>query len=176
MKVVDFNSYIKEDSTVVEPKASESPVVVMLEKRYAEEILQWYHYYIISNFLVGKERPNIEKTFVEFADDELNDHAVKLLKRINELGGDVEKLKILSNLASLSDCTYTTPTLPYDTKSLVLMNIEHEKCAIEGYKKLLNLTRDLDVTTYEMATEILADEEEHLRSLMDYVADMDFEN
>jgi len=150
-------------------------VLVVLYKRYAEEVLQWYTYHIVSNFMVGKERPNIEKTFAEMADDELNDHAEKILKRIAELGGDVEYLKDISTLKNLSDCDYSLPSKPYDTLQLVVKNIEHEKCAINGYQELCDLTRDKDMTTYDMAVEILKDEEEHLQTLNDFLADIQFQ-
>lgn len=157
----------------VEERIDRVALVEMLEKRYAEEILQWYHYNVIVPFLVGDERPNIEKTFAEMADDELNDHAAKILKRISELGGDAEKLKDIRNLASLSECAYQIPQKPYDTRSLVVMNIAHEKCAIDGYQKLLDFTMGKDTTTYDMAVHILADEEEHLKYLEDYIADIE---
>lgn len=154
----------------IDPKV----ILIVLYKRYAEEVLQWYTYHIVSGFMVGKERPNIEKTFAEMANDELNDHAEKILKRIAELGGDIEYLKDINALKNLSDCDYSLPSQPYDTLQLVMKNIEHEKCAINGYQELCDLTRDKDMTTYDMAVEILADEEEHLQLLNDFLADMNF--
>jgi len=151
-------------------------VIAILEKRYAEEVLQWYHYNTVADFLVGSERPNIEKTFKEMADDELNDHAEKILKRISELGGDIERLKDITYLVTLSECHYTMPQKPYDTKALVHMNITHEQCAIDGYQKTLDFLRDKDTTTYDMVVHILADEEEHLKNLNDFLADMESKN
>lgn len=154
-------------------KATEETLSIldMLYKRYAEEVLQWYHYWTVAPFLCGKERPSIEKSFLEFADDELNDHAAKLLKRIDELGGDIEMLKDINNLTTLSECKYMNPMKPYNTTQLVLINIEHEKCAIEGYKQLCALSRDVDPVTYDIAVEILKDEEEHLNELNNFLAD-----
>ena len=147
-------------------------ILDMLYKRYAEEILQWYHYMIVAPFLQGKERPSIENKFAEFADDELNDHASKLLKRIDELGGDIETLKNIDALKVLSECEYTAPEKPYDTPQLLRINVEHEKCAIEGYKKLCETAKDVDPVTYDIAIEILKDEEEHLNELENFLADM----
>lgn len=160
----------------VEDRIDTAVLIPMLEKRYAEEVLQWYNYNIIAPFLVGNERPNIEKTFAEMAADELNDHAAKILNRISELGGDVEKLKDIRNLTGLSECDYAIPAKPYDTLSLVVMNIAHEKCAVNRYQQLLDFTRGKDTTTYDMAVHILADEEEHLKMLNDYVADIEHKN
>lgn len=151
-----------------------SVVLATLYKRYAEEVLQWYHYNTVAMFMCGKERPNIEKAFAEMAEDELNDHAAKILKRINELGGDIEVLKDINVLKELSDCVYGIPQKPYDTPQLVMMNIEHEKCAIKGYQELCDLTHGKDMTTYDMSVSILADEEEHLQTLKDYLADIEY--
>lgn len=158
-----------------EPIISERPkkdiILATLYKRYAEEILQWYHYWTVAPFLVGEERPNIEKSFKEFADDELNDHAARLLSRIEELDGDIEMLKNIESLKALSDCKYAVPMQPYSTTQLVIMNIEHEQCAINGYKELCELTHIVDPVTYDMAVDILKDEEEHLTELKNFLAD-----
>lgn len=157
--------------TDVEQRPRKDYILGMLYKRYAEEVLQWYHYMIVSPFLVGEERPSLEKTFEDFADDELNDHAKSILKRISELDGNIEMLKNIDTLKALSDCKYAVPMQPYDTKQLVITNIEHEKCAIEGYKQLCQLTHMEDPVTYELAVRILADEEEHLNELNNFLAD-----
>ena len=152
-------------------KESEQMILDMLYKRYAEEILQWYHYWTVAPFLCGDERPSIENKFSEFADDELNDHAAKLLKRIDELNGDIETLKNLDTLKVLSECKYISPEKPYDTVQLLQINIEHEKCAIEGYKNLCEISKDIDPVTYDIAVEMLKDEEEHLNELENFLAD-----
>lgn len=160
----------------VEERINTDSVLKMLYSRYAEEVLQWYHYYVVSKFMMGRERPSVEKSFAAMAEDELGDHAEKLLKRIAELGGDIETVKDINSLTALSECRYAIPTKPYDTRQLVTMNIEHERCAIKGYEDLCDLTRGKDTTTYEMAAAILADEEEHLQELKDYLADIEANN
>ncbi len=167
-----LSSILNSQKEIVEQHEVGNEVILgMLYKRYAEEILQWYHYWTVATFLCGEERPNIEKKFIEFADDELNDHATKILKRINELNGDIEMLKNIDTLKALSDCNYATPMQPYNTIQLVTMNIEHEKCAIKGYKELCELCRECDPVTYDLSVNILADEEEHLRDLEDFLND-----
>ena len=169
--VVDYENQepVNNEESITRPVSD--LILGVLYKRYAEEILQWYHYWTVSQFMCGAERPNIEKSFGEFADDELNDHAAKILKRINELNGDIEMLKNIDTLKALSDCEYVNPSLPYDTIQLVTINVEHEKCAIKGYKELCDLCRESDPVTYDMAVDILTDEEEHLRALEDYLND-----
>jgi len=174
MKTINsiISKVINENEEPVVEITKETPSVLdMLYKRYAEEILQWYHYWTVAPFLCGKERPGLEKAFLEFADDELNDHAAKLLKRIDELDGDLEMIKDINVLSSLSECKYMHPLKPYNTTQLVLVNIEHEKCAIEGYKQLCAISRDIDPVTYDIAVEILKDEEEHLNELNNFLAD-----
>lgn len=166
-----FSNIIKEGEETKQSGEHADVILQMLYKRYAEEILQWYHYWTVTPFLVGEKRPNLEKTFKDFADDELNDHAARLLKRISELDGNIEMLKNIDTLKSLSDCQYALPLQPYNTQQLVIMNIEHEQCAIKGYKDLCNLSRVSDPVTYDLAVSILADEEEHLNELKNFLDD-----
>lgn len=169
----NITTIINESAPTVTEVPKTNEILGMLYKRYAEEILQWYHYWTVEKFMCGKSRPNIEKKFAEFADDELNDHADKILTRINELGGDIEIIKNINLLKDLSDCDYAMPLQPYNSTQLVLLNIEHEKCAITGYKQLCEISHEVDPVTYEMATDILSDEESHLRDLLDFANDAD---
>jgi ferritin-like protein len=50
--------------------------------------------------------------------------------------------------------------------------IEAEHNAIETYKNLINATKDTDPVTYNKAIEILADEEEHLQEMIDFLNDI----
>lgn len=150
-----------------------STILDMLYSRLSEEFNAWYQYYIPTKFLQGNERVSVEKTFIEHADDELNDHAGKLLQRISELGGDITKLDTPNKWIEQAKCEYLTPLNPYDVIPLIIQNKEAEECAIRGYEELAKYTQHLDPTTYFMALEILKDEEEHLRDLKDFLADMD---
>ncbi len=44
-------------------------------------------------------------------------------------------------------------------------NVDGERCAIGVYKKLMDITKDKDVVTYELALQILQDEGEHEEDL-----------
>lgn len=160
------------ESNPVSSRIETENVIEMLKTLYAEEIQAWYQYYIVSNFMQGQERKSIEQLFIDTAKDELDDHANKLLKRISELGGDISSISDISTLTTIASCEYKTPSAPYNTVKLLEDNIEAEICAIEHYIKLADVTRDKDYTTYCMAIEILADEEEHLRSLQDFYVDI----
>lgn len=141
-----------------------------LNSLYAEEIQAWYQYFVVKEFLVGNERASVQKSFEVLADDELNDHAVKLLKRINELSGEV----YATTLNSVSEFALSEfKTSDIDVGSQLGINIEGEEEAIEHYKEVIKLAEDnQDYTTSEILKEILADEEEHLTELQDYLNDM----
>lgn len=160
------------ESSPINNRIDSDSIINLLKILYAEEILAWYQYFIVSKFMQGQERPSIEKFFDETANDELNDHANKLLKRISELGGDISVISDISNIKTLSTCKYNIPVQPYNTIKLLEDNIKSEICAIEHYLNLADITKDKDYTTYYMALDILADEEEHLRSLQDFYTDI----
>lgn len=141
-----------------------------LNSLYAEEIQAWYQYFVVKDFLVGNERASVQKSFEVLADDELNDHAVKLLKRINELGGEVYATT-LSSISEFALSEFKTSNI--DVESQLGINIEAEEEAIEHYKEVIELAEDIqDYTTYELLKEILADEEEHLTELQEYLNDI----
>lgn len=164
----------KLNESTINPVIKRTPnneILTMLETLVAEELLAWYQYWIPLNFMNGQDRKSIEDEFRKHADEELNDHAAKLLKRISELGGDASSLMNFEP-KSLSNCQYIAPQAPYSTLQLVCDNIKAEKCAIEHYLALCDYTREKDPTTYELAVDILADEEEHLKDLEDFYQDI----
>ena len=160
------------ESSPINSRLEVNSIIDMLKTLYAEEILAWYQYYIVSKFMQGHERPSIAKFFDDTAKDELDDHANKLLKRISELGGDIVTICDINNLKTISKAEYKMPVQPYTTIKLLEDNIESEITAIQHYMVLADLTRDRDYTTYCLALDILADEEEHLRELQDFYVDI----
>lgn len=160
------------ESNPVTTRINAEVLIDKLKILFAEEILAWYQYYIVSKFMMGQERPSIEKMFEDTAKDELDDHANKLLKRISELGGDISNISHPNALSEIAKCTYMTPCAPYNTLKLLEDNIKSEECAIKHYMELADMTKDVDYTTYSLAMDILADEEEHLRELQDFYVDI----
>lgn len=154
-------------------KSKETSILDLLYKALAEEFLAWYQYYIPAQFLVGRERPNVEKTFIEQGNDELNDHASKLIQRISELNGGIDKINDASKWRELTDAKFIAPTEPYDVRKLIEDNILAEEEAINRYNEIIEASKDSDQTTLLMAQQILTDEQEHLRALKDFIADMD---
>lgn len=160
------------ESSPIASRIDTDKIVLMLKTLYAEEIQAWYQYYIVEKFMTGTDRASIVKLFETNANDELHDHADKLLKRISELGGDITDISSLDCLGSIAKCEYINPEAPYNTIKLLEDNIIAEECAIKHYMELADITNDLDYTTHCIAVEILSDEEEHLRDLQDFYVDL----
>jgi bacterioferritin len=151
----------------------EDHILEILYKAIAEELLAWYQYFIVTNFMKGRQRKSLENTFIEQAADELNDHTVKLLQRVSELGGDIEKVDSPEKWIALADSKFYPPKADYDVPTLIDENIKSEEAAIKRYKELCDISKEKDPTTYLMSMEILKDEEEHLRALKDFKEDLE---
>ena len=61
---------------------------------------------------------------------------------------------------------------PY-VKRLLEQNIKGEQCAIGVYQRLIEMTREKDPVTYNMALQILQDEVEHEEDLESLAEDLD---
>lgn len=161
---------IKDSNPEVTDTEFKEYLTTALNQLLAEEFQAWYQYFIVDNFLVGRERPSIEYKFKDNAYDELYDHAVKLLARMNEL--EIPCLvKSPADWAKYS--TLAFGTADYDTLSQLDLNIKAEEDAIAHYKDVLENVGDKDLTTRDMLKHILADEEKHLTTLRDFKNDIE---
>lgn len=148
-------------------------IVEELMSLYAEEINAFYQYFCTLEWLAGPERAAITKSYFKFALDELQDHALKLQKRIAQLGGDYGCITAdLYKLNDLARAKYIVPNPAMYTESSLLQNIDAETLAIEHYRIVEQLTRDVDPVTNDLIKQILADEEEHKKELEDFLADI----
>lgn len=163
---------IKKDEFFTKSK-EQGGVLEILYKALSEELLAWWQYYIVANFMRGRQRKSIENAFLEQADDELNDHASKLIQRISELGGDIEKVNSPDKWEKVAEGKFFAPRIPYDVSTLIDENIKSEEDAIKRYKGLCEYSKEYDPVTYLIAMEILKDEEEHLRTLKDFKNDLE---
>ena len=59
-----------------------------------------------------------------------------------------------------------------DIKKSLEDNIKNEEGAIETYEELVKMTEDVDPTSNSKLKEILADEQEHLQELKDFLNDL----
>lgn len=141
-------------------------VIDVLNKAYCDEWLAYYQYFIESKVVKGIMKDAVIAELTLHAADELR-HATMICGRIIQLGG----IPILhpGEWLTHSNCSYDAPTNP-DVRAILDQAISGEQCAITTYSNLLELTREKDIVTYDLISQILADEVEHeedLQSLFD---------
>jgi bacterioferritin len=72
-----------------------------------------------------------------------------------------------------TNCGYDEPK-NFDVVAILNDAIKGEQCAISTYSKIVEMTRDKDIVTYDLVSSILADEVEHeedLQALHDDISD-----
>lgn len=161
-------------------------LIEKLQNAFAEEICAMYAYTIMEKFLEGENRKCVQEFFKKAAMEEYDCHARELLERISQLGG--MPTNVLSpDKVMHAKHKYITPTLITSTECIngeecvetkflttnaALYNMRQmELDAIETYQQLEMFTRDVDPTTNTKMKEFLAEEEEHLAEINDFIAD-----
>ncbi|HEX71970.1 MAG TPA: ferritin [Candidatus Hydrogenedentes bacterium] len=140
----------------------------VLNKAFADEWLAYYQYWLGAKVAKGPMKEAVIAELIEHAADELR-HADMVAMRILQLGGmPVTKPK---EWYKHSNCGYDAPDDPYVEK-LLEQNVKGEQCAISVYKAMIELTKDADPVTYNMALQILQDEVEHEEDLQALVEDL----
>ncbi len=141
-------------------------VIDVLNKAYCDEWLAYYQYFIEAKVAKGIMKDAVISELNLHAADELR-HATMITGRIIQLGGT--PILHPKDWLTYSNCAYDAPTNP-DVRAILQQAIAGEQCAITTYSGLLDLTRDKDIVTYDLISQILADEVEHeedLQSLFD---------
>jgi bacterioferritin len=144
-------------------------LINILNKAFADEWLAYYQYWVGAQVAKGPMRGAVVAELNEHAQDELK-HAGMLTERIIQLGG--APLLDPAEWKKLSNCGYDAPENPF-VKEILRQNIKGEQCAIDVYNKLLTMTRDKDIVTYNMVAEILTDEVEHEEDLQALLEDIE---
>jgi bacterioferritin len=72
----------------------------------------------------------------------------------------------------LTNSGYDAPDDPF-VKTLLVQTIKGEQCAIDTYKKLMDLTRDKDPVTFNIILTILEQEVEHEEDLQALLEDFE---
>lgn len=143
-------------------------VIKLLNKAYADEWLAYYQYFIEAKAINGIMSESVVTELTQHATDELN-HANLVADRIVQLGGT--PLLHPKEWFDACNCTYYAPEKS-DVISILEDSIKGEQCAIETYSDLVEITQGKDIVTYNMVSQILADEVEHeedLQSLYDNI-------
>ncbi len=145
-------------------------VIKLLNKAYADEWLAYYQYYIEEKVVTGIMSKSAVTELAEHAADELR-HADMVANRIMQLGGT--PLLNPKEWFTHTNCGYEEPK-NFDVLAILDDAIKGEQCAISTYSNIAEITRDKDIVTYDIVSQILADEVEHeedLQALYDDIND-----
>lgn len=131
----------------------------LLVKNAAAELTTFYYYTILRANLIGLEGETV-KEIAETARIEDRNHFEALVPRIYELGGNLPFS--MTDFHNMSACP--PALLPEDknnTKAILEVLVEAERCAVRGYNEICNMTMGKDHRTYDLALAILNEEIEH---------------
>lgn len=146
-----------------------SELLTVLRKAYADEWLAYYQYWTGAKIAKGPMKEAVIAELEQHAIEELN-HALLLTGRIIQLGGN--PITDPRDWFKLTNCSYEAPDDPF-VKTLLEQNIRGEQCAISVYHKLMEMTRDKDPVTYNIALQIIEQEVEHEEDLQALLEDFE---
>jgi len=134
-------------------------LVALLVKNAAAELTTFYYYTILRVNLIGLQGEGL-KEIAETARIEDRNHFEALVPRIYELGG-----KLPEDMKEFHDCSACPPASlpedPTDVTAMLKVLVQAERCAVQGYSHICNLTAGKDHRTYGLAQAILQEEVEH---------------
>ncbi|BAF70260.1 MULTISPECIES: ferritin-like domain-containing protein [unclassified Nitratiruptor] len=143
-------------------------IIALLNKAYADEWLAYYQYFIEAKVVKGIMKDGVVAELNQHAADELR-HATMVADRILQLGG--EPLLHPKDWFIHANCAYEAPTNP-NVLNVLEQAIKGEQCAIEVYSRLAEITQGKDIVTYDIVSQILADEVEHEEDLQGLYEDI----
>jgi bacterioferritin len=135
--------------------------ITLLNKAYADEWLAYYQYFIEAKVIKGIMKDAAIAELEQHATDELR-HANMVADRILQLGGT--PLLNPKEWFIHTNCGYEEPK-EFDVVSILQDSIKGEQCAISTYSNIADIVKDKDIVTYNIVSEILADEVEHEEDL-----------
>ena len=136
-------------------------IITDLNRAYADEWLAYYQYFIEAKVVKGIMKDVAIAELEQHAADELR-HANLVADRILQLGGT--PLLNPQDWFTHTNCGYEEPK-NFDVVNILKDSIKGEQCAISVYSDLAELTKDKDIVTYDIVSQILADEVEHEEDL-----------
>ena len=137
-------------------------IIKLLNKAYADEWLAYYQYYIEEKVAKGIMKDAVIAELKQHATDELR-HADMIAGRILQLGGT--PLLNPKEWFKYTNCGYDEPK-NFDVVAILEDAIKGEQCAIKTYSEIIELTKGKDIVTYDIVSQILADEVEHEEDLV----------
>jgi bacterioferritin len=147
-------------------KAAPNQVIRDLNQLRATEIASYLQYKQHAYMAVSMLSPGIKSDFDAHAAVEL-DHADRLAKRIQQLGG--VPIYNPAELASKAADMGVRPEQGATLTDMVIENLMTERQQIVAYTALIRELGDRDFTTSKLLVGILADTEEHAAELSDYL-------
>ena len=134
-------------------------LIELLVTNAAAELTTYYYYTILRVNLIGLDGETI-KEIAETARIEDRNHFEAIVPRIYELGGKLPESMV--DFHNMSACPPASlPKDPTNTKAMLEVLVEAERCAVRGYTHICNLTAGKDHRTYDLAQAILNEEVEH---------------
>lgn len=157
----------KKQHVITEPSKI-SKIVDELIVSYWMELETVQNYIANSTNLAGVRAKEIKQSLATDVPEELG-HAQQLAARIHVLGG-----KIPGSAAFKAAQKKLQPPKDHtDVKHVILGVIEAEEGAIEQYQKIIKLCDGVDYATQDLAITLMADEQEHRREFVGFLAEYD---
>ena len=146
--------------------AKREEIVALLTKAYWMEMETVMNYLAVSAHLDGVRAEEIAGALAADVDEELG-HARRFASRIKDLSGTPP-----GSLEFTPEQTYMQPPEDAtDVPGVIRGVIEAEAGAIEHYTRIIEACDGVDWATQDMVVEILADEENHMRTFERYLAE-----
>jgi bacterioferritin len=136
-------------------------LIKQMNKALADEWLAYYQYWVGAKVVEGMMRGPVASELQEHAEEELK-HANMLVERMLQLGG--KPILKPEDWYKMTNCGYEAPE-NFSVVPILKQNIQGEQCAINVYKKLVDMTMGKDSISHKMFLEILEDEIEHEEDL-----------
>lgn len=125
----------------------------------AAELTTFFYYTHLRYNLVGLDGEGV-KQIAETARIEDRNHFEALVPRIYELGGELPN--DMKEFHDLSGCPPAKlPEDPTDVKAILTVLVNAERCAVQQYSGICDMTAGKDHRTYALAQAILNEEIEH---------------
>ena len=149
---------------IIRDEAKRNEIIGLLTQAYWMEIETVMNYIANATNLEGVRAEEIKKSLSADITDEIG-HAQQFGRRIRELYGVVP-----GSMQFKAEQTKLQP--PRDTTDVVTVIkgvIDAEQGAIDHYTKIIKSCNDVDYVTADMVTQILKDEEGHMREFEGYL-------
>lgn len=153
---------------IIRDEAKRKEIVDLLTQAYWMEIETVMNYIASSVNLDGVRAEEIKKSLGADITEEIG-HAQQFAARIKELYGTTPG-------SALFKATQTSLQPPKDTTDVAAVIrgvIEAEQGAIEHYTKIIRACEGVDYVTQDMLTQILKDEEGHMREFEGFLKEYD---